>query len=450
MSASEVTHSAREVGQLTLFGGADSESAEELLASLPAAARANPKEALDWEKELVGVYVSSHPLQTMTVDLQNVITHASIEVTEELSGRAIVVAGMVADVRQITTKKGEAMAFIRLEDLQGTIDVTVFPRLYADQKPLFATDKIIIVAGKADVRNGRVSVVADSVRDYVEGMKVLEDTSSVAYRFRNGAAAEPARPQVKERPAAASYSAPTRAAYAAPPALPPGDDDEDSYFGDDNPFSAEEPEWMTEMESTGRQGDKVTGGQGDKVTRESPTLPPAPPTPAQPPVRSEARRESDAPIRPSSGGASQIGATPGAVPASPVAPASAAKTAPPQPAPTRRPAEAAPPARPAPGAPSQPAVSGGAQSKTPAPPGPKTVHITFRRSASLDGDRKRLAEIVDVLSKYGGEDRFEVLVEANGSARWQLDFPNNRTRVCKELQAELAQRLPAGAWKVEG
>jgi hypothetical protein len=75
---------------------------------------------------------------------------------------------------------------------------------------------------------------------------------------------------------------------------------------------------------------------------------------------------------------------------------------------------------------------------------------TFRRSASLDGDRKRLAEIVDVLSKYSGEDRFEVLVEANGSARWQLDFPNNRTRVCKELQAELAQRLPAGAWQVAG
>jgi DNA polymerase-3 subunit alpha len=454
LSASEVTHSAREVGQLTLFGGADSESAEELLAALPAAVKANPKEALDWEKELVGVYVSSHPLQTMTVDLQNVITHASIEVTEELSGRAIVVAGMVADVRQITTKKGEAMAFIRLEDLQGTIDVTVFPRLYADQKPLFATDKIIIVAGKADVRNGRVSVVADSVRDYVEGMKVIEDTNSVAYRFRNGAAAEPARPQVKERPAAASYSAPTRAAYASPPAFPPGDDDDDTYFGDDNPFSAEEPEWMTEMEAAGRQGDKVTGGQGDKVTRESPTLPPASPTPAQPPVRSEARRESDAPIRPSSGGASQIGATPPAVPASPGAPASAAKTAPPQPAPTHRPAEAAPPARPAPGAPSQPAVSGGAQSKMPpppaAPPGPKTVHITFRRSASLDGDRKRLAEIVDVLSKYSGEDRFEVLVEANGSARWQLDFPNNRTRVCKELQAELAQRLPAGAWKVAG
>ena len=162
MSASEVTHVAREVGQLTLFGGADDDGAEELLASLPAAAKANPKEALDWEKELVGVYVSSHPLQQMTVDLMNVITHASVDVTEGMAGKGVVVAGMVADVRQITTKKGETMAFVRLEDLQGTIDVTVFPRLYTEEKAKFALEKIIIVTGKADVRNGRVSVVADA------------------------------------------------------------------------------------------------------------------------------------------------------------------------------------------------------------------------------------------------------------------------------------------------
>jgi len=80
---------------------------------------------------------------------------------------------------------------------------------------------------------------------------------------------------------------------------------------------------------------------------------------------------------------------------------------------------------------------------------PRTVHLAFRRSASLDADRKRLAEIVNLLSKYQGEDRFEIIVEANGSTRWQLDFPNNRTRVCKELQAELTQRLGPGGWKVE-
>jgi DNA polymerase-3 subunit alpha len=414
MAASEAAHTAREIGQLTLFGGADSESAADLLASLPAAAKANPKEALDWEKELVGVYVSSHPLHKMTVDLQNVITHASVEITEELTGRAVVVAGMVADVRQINTKKGEAMAFVRLEDLQGALDITVFPRLFAEQKALFAPDKIIIVGGKVEARNGRISVVADTVRDYVEGMRVIEDASSVAYRFRNGGA-EPARPQIKERPPTAAYTAP----YAPPTALAAAEDEEEVYFDADNPFAAEEPEWMTEAESR---------RPGDKETRQG--LPPA-----QANGRPETLAAASAPTRQPSPPPAQSGAVAAGAPLpSPAVPA-------PQPA-----GGHAPMAGPA-GDPIRQPTNADPQPPR-APAGPKTLRLTFRRSASLDGDRKRLAEIVDLLSRYDGEDRFEVIVEANGSARWQLAFPNNHTRVCPELQAALTQRLGAAGWQV--
>jgi hypothetical protein len=391
-------------------------------------AKANPKEALDWEKELVGVYVSSHPLQQMTVDLMNVITHASVDVTEEVAGKGVVVAGIVADVRQITTKKGETMAFIRLEDLQGSIDVTVFPRLYADEKAFFALEKIIVVAGKADVRNGRVSVVADTVRDYVEGMKVIEDTSSVAYRFRNGAAGTPSRPQVKERPTAPSYAAPARA-YAPPPTITGGDDDEDTYSGDDNPFTAEEPVWLGEGE-TGSGGDKETGRQGGRGTQRSPVEPSATVSRSEPPMP-------------------QGGATAQAAPARQTQAA-----IPPKPAPAQT-ASASKPAASAAAKPEPPAAIPAREAPAFANPqsavrNPRSIKLAFRRSASLDADRRRLAEIVDVLSKYQGEDRFEITVETNGSARWQLDFPNNRTRVCKELQAELTQRLGPGGWKVEG
>jgi OB-fold nucleic acid binding domain len=370
-------------------------------------------------------------LQKMTVDLMNVITHASVDVTEEVAGKAVVVAGIVADVRQITTKKGETMAFVRLEDLQGSIDVTVFPRLYADEKASFALEKIIIVAGKADVRNGRVSVVADTVRDYVEGMKVIEDTSSVAYRFRNGAAGMPTHPQVKERPNAQSYAALARA-YAPPPTIAGGDEDEETYVGDDNPFAADEPVWLgageTEREGEGtkeRQGDKQAGKQVDKELKET-----AAPQKAAPVL---ARQSKEA--------------------------------VPPKPAPTQTTSAAKPDAN-ATSKPEVPATPQVIQTRetsdptpTPAasPPNPKSavrnprsIKLAFRRSTSLDTDRKRLAEIVDVLSKYPGEDRFEITVEANGSARWQLDFPNNRTRVCSELQAELTRRLGPGGWKVEG
>ena len=98
-------------------------------------------------------------------------------------------------------------------------------------------------------------------------MKVIEDTSSVAYRFRNGAAGMPSRPQVKERPTAQSYAAPARS-YPPPPAMA-GDDDEDAYSGDDNPFAVDEPTWMDRGEGergNGRAGEKETGKQGSQET----------------------------------------------------------------------------------------------------------------------------------------------------------------------------------------
>ena len=119
MHASTSAHEAAEIGQLTLFGGVEDVANEDILGGISPEARPTSKEILEWEKELVGVYVSSHPLQKMTVDLMNVITHNTVDVTEELAGKAVCVAGMVADVRIITTKKGDSMAFVRLEDLTG-------------------------------------------------------------------------------------------------------------------------------------------------------------------------------------------------------------------------------------------------------------------------------------------------------------------------------------------
>ena len=84
-------------------------------------------------------------------------------------------------------------------------------------------------------------------------------------------------------------------------------------------------------------------------------------------------------------------------------------------------------------------------------PGPKTTRllVTFRRSHSLEGDRRRLSDLVDLLERHKGTDRFVIIVEAPGQPRYQLDFPNSATRICQELKNELSQRLGAGFWRVE-
>ena len=411
LHASTSTHEAAEIGQMTLFG-AEEVANEDILGGISPEARPTPKEILEWEKELVGVYVSSHPLQQMTVDLMNVITHNTVDVTEELVGKAVCVAGMIAEVRTITTKKGDTMAFARLEDLTGSVDVTVFPKLFKEQKPLWATGKIVVIYGKADVRNGRVSVVADSAQDYVDDAKIIEDKGSVAYRFRNGAAESPSRPQIAERPAA-KYAPPAPRYTSAPSAGMAEIDDEDGgYFGDDNPFAAEEPEWLNGAGEQGSRGAEERRSRADEEQSR------------RPPRRSVlsgrhctgVRR---APLSPCH--------------RSPRVPLSPCRRSPQQ-----------PPVAASPESPRLPVAA------SPTPPRPRVLRLTFRRSQSLDADRKRLAELVAVLSKYEGDDRFEIVVEANSHARYQLDFPNNHTRICRELQGELTQRLGQGGWQIAG
>jgi DNA polymerase III subunit alpha len=419
LHASTSTHEAAEIGQMTLFGGEEVAN-EDILGGVSPEAQPTPKEILEWEKELVGVYVSSHPLQKMTVDLMNVVTHNTVDVTEEVAGKAVCIAGMIADVRTITTKKGDTMAFARLEDLTGSVDVTVFPQLFKEKKPLWATGKIVVVYGKADVRNGRVSVVADSAQDYVEDAKIVEDKSSVAYRFRNGAAEASSRPQIAERPTA-KY-APPAARYTPTPSADMADvgDEDASYFGDENPFAAEEPEWMNEEPASGGAEAQERAGQGDEEPR--------------------SRGAKEVKLQPATPTASLMSAAQSSSPAVP-APR-------PQPLAASLPkgggstATAIPTESPEP--PRLPITT------PPEAPRPRVLHLTFRRSQSLDADRKRLAELVALLSKYDGDDRFEIVVEANSHARYQLDFPNNRTRICRELQTELTQRLGQGGWKIEG
>jgi DNA polymerase-3 subunit alpha len=400
MQVSASAHDAADAGQMTLFGEVESATDEEILSGAGPVVKVSNKEILEWEKELVGVYVSSHPLQQMTVDLMNLVTHATVDITEELGKQPVVVAGLLAEVRSFTTKKGEQMAFCRLEDLQGSVDVTVFPQLFREKRDLWKPDKIIIVWGKVDPRNGRISVVADRAQDYVQGQRIIEDTSTTFHRYQNGNGQA-------ERPVVRSNGGGYGGAIIAPPAnarktmLPtgpaePGEDDE-MDFSEDNPFANQAPDWL--------------------LDEPTPTRPTAPvPTPAS---SGNGAPHSAAPALPDNKVEAPV-ATPQA--ATPVALVQPVPALPATPAPIAQPS-----------------------------PGPKATRllVTFRRSHSLEADRRRLSDLVDLLESHKGSDRFVIIVEAPGQSRYQLDFPNSVTRICQELKNELSQRLGGGYWRVE-
>ena len=140
----------RESGQISLFGGLVEEP------DAPAAeygVRAEPMpsdEKLRNEKELLGLYLSDHPLNRIEAELARVTDTQASQLTAELAGTEVRVGGLVREVRRVVTRKGQIMAYAEVEDLTGTMEVTLFPRAYELFRTLFEPDQVVVIQGKVD------------------------------------------------------------------------------------------------------------------------------------------------------------------------------------------------------------------------------------------------------------------------------------------------------------
>jgi DNA polymerase-3 subunit alpha len=161
VAASTAHFRAAEIGQLSLFGGAA--SGDDGLSIPPEPAGASPRQYLQWEKELLGIYLSEHPLTRHLADLSQVVTHTSAELAEASSGQEVVVAGEVTTVRPYQTRSGKPMGFVTLEDLQGTMELVVFTRLWNEIAGWIEARKIVVVKGKVDAERGDPQILADSI-----------------------------------------------------------------------------------------------------------------------------------------------------------------------------------------------------------------------------------------------------------------------------------------------
>jgi DNA polymerase-3 subunit alpha len=166
MGLSQLHHQAAAVGQLTLDGmHSDTSDDRDLISDQVAGPPVSQKEMLAWEKELLGVYVSEHPLQRLLQSTSRDYTLLD-RIDDSLKGRKVTIAGIVTRLRLTTTRKDEEMAFVEMEDLNSSVDVVVFPRTYNKYKELLAEDRLLVIEGRVDLRNGEVQIICDSVQDY--------------------------------------------------------------------------------------------------------------------------------------------------------------------------------------------------------------------------------------------------------------------------------------------
>ncbi|HEV8591119.1 MAG TPA: OB-fold nucleic acid binding domain-containing protein, partial [Pyrinomonadaceae bacterium] len=147
-------------GLVSLFGTAP----QVAQLKLPKETPATQKEKLDWEKELLGFYVSGHPLDRCKDQLAR--QKMNLKQMKESYPRGVetVIGGMLESTQFILTKKGERMMFGRFADYVGNVEIVVFPSTLKENEKAFATGSCLMLKGKFTERNGEASFVAEKVK----------------------------------------------------------------------------------------------------------------------------------------------------------------------------------------------------------------------------------------------------------------------------------------------
>jgi DNA polymerase-3 subunit alpha len=185
-------------GQTDLFGEFVEGSTERTKIDLQTPlVEADSHEQLVWERELLGLYISQHPLENFEVILsEHAVPIADLK--PEFDNKTVSVGGTIADVRSITTKNGQKMAFVKLEDFNNEIEVIVFPSVYDKTQALWQQDKIVIVSGKVNAkdRNGNTT---DEIKLMANQAKEITSEDAKAYKSIGKKAAPPraSKPEVK-------------------------------------------------------------------------------------------------------------------------------------------------------------------------------------------------------------------------------------------------------------
>jgi DNA polymerase-3 subunit alpha len=152
--------------QTSLFGNLKTEAPS---FKLKTAENATQSEKLLWEKELLGLYISGHPLDRIRDKLESRnVNIKKIKEDKEYSlgnGMQVTIAGIIESSRQVVTKNNERMAFLKIADLTGSIEAVAFPSIFKESIDILVAEKCIALSGKVSNRNGEKSIIIEAVKE---------------------------------------------------------------------------------------------------------------------------------------------------------------------------------------------------------------------------------------------------------------------------------------------
>lgn len=163
-------HKSRNSRQDSLFG--DNSTIEAIKIELEPATPATKKQILTWERELLGMYISEHPLS----DIGHIIeANRSVkinELTSDKENQFVRVAGVITSMQKILTRSNQNMIFAKIEDLQGNVEVLIFPKLLEKCADLITSDRILAIDGFVSLKDGAPKILAEEIFELKENVRI--------------------------------------------------------------------------------------------------------------------------------------------------------------------------------------------------------------------------------------------------------------------------------------
>ncbi len=397
IAVSSAHFKAKESGQISMFGAATGISDEIVLSP---GGEIDNRTQLNWERELIGIYISDHPLSTYQETFSQIVTHFSPQLPEARPEERVRVAGLIAGVRPYQTKTGKPMGFVTLDDMQGIIELVVFPRTWSKYRELCTEGNIVVVEGKADVDSSPPKILVDVIKtDF--NLITSADEKPVTPAF------QPAT--VKIPPPQAGGARGGQAAESPPAfqsALPRAQGGIGGGMAEPAPVYAAEDEYYPDLnDDISPPPDDFPLDWDDLIPAEefNAAAKSSPPTETPPAV---VKREQ----------------------------AEAAREAAPPPITETQMRELAP-------------ILPPAETHDPDHP-PSLITVFLRPNGNQERDRRRLKNIYGVLISFPGQDKFSLQI-FEGEKGHLIDFPNDTTRICPEMLARLKTVLGSEDWRVE-
>jgi DNA polymerase-3 subunit alpha len=393
---------AADAGQMSLFG-ASTGIVEEI--TLPEVKDVDKREMLNWERELIGLYISDHPLNEYQATLAKIVSYFSGQLSESHHEEKVRMAGLITGVRPYTTKTGKPMGFAQMEDIQGTVELVLFPKTWEAAREKLTVGQIVIIEGKLDHGSTPPKLLVDTVKTEIPVTTSADDPfitgdgtpKPLLARTQEQSPRRPEAPQTPPKPDAQPKPNPTP--KATPPVAKPAiteptssyNTDDDMPPPPDNFPDGWDMEWQPSFDEAA-----IAAKPAPKFKKDEPVTPPlvtrAVSALAQAEALNPAEDRDDAVI----------------------------------------PSLYVPLAK---------------ENKDKDHP-PRQITITLRPTGDKERDKRRIKTLYGTLISYHGRDKFSFQIFESGKGHL-IDFPNDTTRICPEMLERLKKLMGEESWRVE-